>query len=69
MLELIIDTNDREDEAFAVLLAEGVLAESGDCINTFLIPESSRSIAEQIMNQNGIEWQWTCDEDGNITRK
>ncbi len=67
MLELIIDTPDREDDALQALLAIGISAEQGDCVNTIRIPESSRVVAELCMKSNDIEYQFSCNENGDIT--
>lgn len=66
MLELIIDSPDREADAFDALLSAGISAEVGCCVNTIRVPERDRIVAERCMDANGIEWQWIRTKDNEI---
>ena len=67
MLELIVDSCDRENDAIQALLAAGISAVQGECVNVIRVPECNKNTAEACMTANGIEWQWSCNEDGHIT--
>jgi len=67
MLELIIDSCDRRNIALIALRAANIAAEEGECMNTIRVSERDMESAEVCMDNNGIEWQWSSNEDGTPT--
>lgn len=65
MSELIIDTIDREEEAFDLLKEAGVVVEDAGarCVNVATVPDSSITKVEEILAAYLIEFQWGGEED------
>ena len=65
MAILIVDTPDREQEAFDLLLARGVLVTDAgaECLNVCSLPDDDMEKVKEILDAAGIEWQWQCEDD------
>lgn len=61
-LELIIDSTDREEEAYDILGAIGVYVVKDDiCCNVLKVEDEDQLLVEEVMAEHGIEFQWGDD--------